>query len=333
MCDAIFTFGQRGSHFFQCPSRRDYTRIPKKLQRILATKDIAHVYHVTLGFENSFMITYRDRNGNDHIEFQGLPSELTTFLTATHPTTHLPLRSLPSITLTLGPENESFFVGDGTSYLWMNLPGPLLSALQSRISNGSWTDKPRLVALGASSNFLLITQNNAAVWDLPAYRTLGDMMLYSQGKERGIEEVWGVVLHAYRYQGFVAMSRNGTVLGENLPEWSLKGLEGLKAPIGRDVREEEVRRRQRVLAARPGLGDRERSGNERLRPQATLRRQWGKAVDEWADGRSENRGDDGGRERERERQKTYFKTQAKGMKLSLSLSIGIGAGGLTKILG
>lgn len=43
MCDATFTFGQRGSHFFQCPSRRETfvasisskSKIPNKLAALV----------------------------------------------------------------------------------------------------------------------------------------------------------------------------------------------------------------------------------------------------------------------------------------------------------
>jgi hypothetical protein len=43
------------------------TRLPKKLQRLLTTSQIAQIYNVTLGFENSFLVTYQDKDGRDTI--------------------------------------------------------------------------------------------------------------------------------------------------------------------------------------------------------------------------------------------------------------------------
>lgn len=173
----------------------------------------------------------------------------------------------------------------------MNLPPRLLRKLQSRISNGAWTDKPRIVALGADDNFLLITQKHAAIWDLAHYHTLSQMLEYSRTQERGIEEVVSVVLHPFRYHGFVAQSRNGTLLFENLPQWSMAGLDGLKAPVVRDSREAELRRRQRSVQRR--------SENKVLQQRASFSKTW----------------DDKTQEFER-------KAKAKGFKLSVSLTIG-----------
>jgi hypothetical protein len=174
----------------------------------------------------------------------------------------------------------------------MSLPPRLLRKLESRIENDEWTDKPRIVALGADENFLLITEKHAAVWDLPQYHTLSQMLEYSRTQDHGIEEVVSVVLHPYRYHGFVAHSKNGTLLYENLPQWSMDGLEGMKGAIARDSREAELRRRQKNVQRR----------QERvLQQRASFSRKW----------------DDKTQEFER-------KAKAKGLKLSLSLTIGPG---------
>lgn len=178
----------------------------------------------------------------------------------------------------------------------MNLPPRLLRKLQARIENGAWTDKPRIVALGADDNFLLITENHAAIWDLAHYHTLSQMLEYSRTQERGIEEVVSVVLHPYRYHGFVAQSKNGTLLYENLSQWSMAGLEGMKAPIERDSGEVELRRRQTSV---------QRRSERVLQQQASFSRKWNDKTHEF------------------ER-----KAKAKGLNLSLSLSIGPGGIGL-----
>jgi len=101
MCDSTFTFGQRGCHFFQCPSRREYARLPKKLARLLSSSQLKKIYHVTLGFEDSFLLTWRDTGGRDRVESSGLPHELVDFL-------HAENRNIPNIRCTLGPYNSSF---------------------------------------------------------------------------------------------------------------------------------------------------------------------------------------------------------------------------------
>lgn len=185
----------------------------------------------------------------------------------------------------------------------MSLPPRLLSALQSRTKDGNWLDKPRIVALGADSNFLLITENHAAVWDLGSYNTISSMLEFSRSQERGIAEVHDITLHPYRYHCFVAQSRNGTLLYENLPPHELPGIEGMKADIQRDTQEVERRARERSRIA-----DVQRRPS--LQHQATLRRDWG-------DRRQE------------------FRAQSKGLRLSLSLSVSARglAGGLGKMLG
>ncbi|PSN69507.1 hypothetical protein BS50DRAFT_572632 [Corynespora cassiicola Philippines] len=311
MCDAAFTFGQRGSHFFQSATRREIARLPKKLSLLLNSKQLQKIHHVTLGFENSFLVTWRDIQGGDHIESQGLPQELTTFLYAKNAQNVL-VRNIPEIRLTLGPYNASFFVHDAAAYLWMNLPPALLTAIQSRIQNGAWADKPRIVALGADDNFLLVTQRNAAVWDLEHYATLEAMIEFSRTQEHGIEEVGEVVLHAYRYQCFVALSRNGTLLAENLPLHEVQGLDAMREAIVEEAREaaerrvrDRIKERERLEKERRAEGDRERERERERQRQAKrpLLQHQGTFKKEWT-----------GRKHE-------FQAKAKGMKLSLSLSV------------
>ncbi|KAJ4292066.1 hypothetical protein N0V90_009965 [Kalmusia sp. IMI 367209] len=261
------------------------------------------VHHVTLGFEDSFLLTWRDKHGRDHIESQGLPSELVKFLHATNAQGRL-IRNIPGIRLALGPYNASFLIHDSSSYLWKNLPLPLLLALQARIKDGSWTDRPRIVALGADSNFLLLTENNAAVWDLDYYVTISKMLEYSRTQARGIADVWNVALHPYRYQCFIAQSTNGTLIYANIPQHELAGVESLKISILHDMNEAEKRaqdteKRIESISRRPSL-----------QHQATLRRDWG-------DGQQE------------------FRAQTKGLRLSLSLSVSAAgiAGSFSKMLG
>ncbi|PVH98094.1 hypothetical protein DM02DRAFT_616039 [Periconia macrospinosa] len=306
--DTTFTFGQRGCHFFQCASRRDYSRLPAKLTTLLTSAQLQKVHHVTLGYEQSFLLTWRDSRGYDHIDFQDLPDELTTFLLATSPQGTL-LRSIPNIRLTLGPYSTSFYVTDAASYLWMNLPPLLLTALQDRIRNGTWLDKPRLVCLGADANFLLLTEKHAAVWDLSNYAVLGRMIEYSRTQERGIEEVKNVAMHAYRYQCFVAESWVGVLLYDCVPPHEVAGVEAMRAAVLREaqersrsdeearrkkdvrVKEEESRRRREEMQRRPEV-------RPESRQQSSGSRDWGER-----------------------RQEFIARSKGKGLKLSLSFKI------------
>ncbi|KAF9694089.1 hypothetical protein EKO04_007987 [Ascochyta lentis] len=302
MCDATFTFGQRGSHFFQCTSRRDITRVPKKLTALLSSSQIQQVHHVALGFEESFLITWRDRDGNDCINSTGLPNELTDFLYKKTPQGQL-VRNIPAIRCVLGAYNSSFFVHDSSAYLWMSIPEGLLDALRSRIKNGSWVDKPRIVTLGADDNFLFISEKNAAIWDLDRYKTVSDMLEFSRTQERGIAEIHNIVLHPYRYGCFVAQSKNGTLLHENLPPHQLPGIANMLDPVLRDTERADRKAVQRRESEKRETTQRRPSA---LQERASVRREW-----------SEH--------------KQQFTAQTKGLKLSLSLSIGVG--GLARMLG
>lgn len=320
MCDSTFAFGQRGSHFLQCPSRREvYVRksrphqlhvandinsahLPRKLSILLTSAQLHKVHHVALGFEDSFLITWADKNGDDHIDSHGLPVELQEFLYARNALQRF-VRDVPYIRCSLGPYNSSFFAHDGSTYRWMNLPPVLLSALQVRITDGNWTDRPRLVALGANDNFVLITEKHAAIWSLQNYKTITNLLGFAKNQELGISEIHAVFLHAHRYECFITQSRNGTLLHEDLPPHSLPGLQAMCAPIIQDTKALE----RKLLARRESeIRNSVQRRPSNLQQRAQLRREW-----------SEH--------------KQQFTAQAKGVKLSLSLSVSIG--GIARLLG
>lgn len=213
------------------------------------------------------------------------------------------MRDIPNIRCTLGPYNASFFAHDKAGYVWMNIPDKLLAALQSRIKDGTWIDKPRIVALGANDDFLLLTEKHAAVWDLEHYRTISKLLDFSRTQINGISEIHGIALHPYRFQSYVTQSKNGTLLFDNLPPHSLLAMQAMVAPVMQDTekagawplfrkdsgKKETVPRKQSVLQQR-----------------AQLRKDWGE-------------------------RKHEVSTQGKGIKLSLSLSLSVG--GLTRMLG
>lgn len=270
---------------------------------------------MTLGFEDSFLLTWRDTKGQDRIDSAGLPAELTNFLFARNPQRQL-TRNIPQIRCTLGPYNASFFVHDTAAYLWMDIPPGLLRALESRIKNGSWTDPPRIVALGADHTFLLITAQHAATWDLDTYPGLTAKLNHSRTQSRGLADLHNVILHAYRYNAFITQTKAGSLMHENPPPHALSAVQSMVEPVKHDSK----------TATRPTLDGRvpsrhvlERHAFERetdaplpprrpstLQQRAQVRREW-----------SEHR--------------QQFSAQAQGLKLSLSLSIS--AGGLARMLG
>ncbi|KAH4408730.1 hypothetical protein HBH92_148710 [Parastagonospora nodorum] len=301
MCDSTFAFGQRGSHVFQCPSRREIARLPTKLSTLLSSAQLHRVYHVALGFEDSFLITWSDKSGDDHVDSHSLPLELREFLYARNSQKRL-VRNIPEIRCSLGSYNSSFFAHDGSTYRWMNLPPSLLLALQSRIEDGNWTDRPRLVSLGANDNFVLVTEKNAAIWNLQNYKTMANLLDFSKTQDRGILEIRNIVLHAHRYGCFITQSRNGSLIHENIPPHSLPGLEAMCAPILQDTKELEAKmplRREsdmrHSLPRRPS----------RLQGHAVLHREWNEHSQQ-------------------------FTAKAKGVKLSLRLSVSMN--GMAKLM-
>jgi hypothetical protein len=278
------------------------TRLPGKLSSLLSSVELGKVYHVALGFEDSFLITWRDKAGQDHIDSQSLPLELQEFLYARNNQRRL-VRNIANIRCSLGPYNSSFFAHDGSAYRWMNLPTTLVSALQARIKDGNWIDRPRLAALGANDNFVLITEKHAAIWDLENYKTTSNLLNFSTTQERGISEIHSITLHAYRFGSFVTQARNGTLIHENLPPHSLAGIQAMYASVLQDTQAAD---RKLLVRRESDKTERVQRRPSNLQQRAQLRREWSEHSQQ-------------------------FTAQTKGMKLSLSLSVSIG--GIARLLG
>lgn len=184
----------------------------------------------------------------------------------------------------------------------MSIPDGLLNALQSRIKNGSWIDKPRIVALGTNDDFLLITEKNIAIWDLENYKTVSDMLESARSREYGIRDIHNIVLHAYRYESYVAHFKTGGLMHGNLPPHQISGITSMADPISKDtahVTRQVVQRRD--------------SDRETLQLRSSALQERARIKKEWGD------------------HKHQFTAQSKGMRLSLSVSFGIG--GLARVLG
>jgi hypothetical protein len=239
---------------------------------------------VTLGFEDSFLLAWRDNDGQDHVQSSGLPSELVEFV-------HARNRNVANIRCTLGPYNASFFVHDKASYLWKNLPEQLLSSLNGIIKDGNWIDRPRLVSLGAGNNFLMVTDKNDVSWDLRNYSGLSKLL-----KQGHISETHYVALHPHRFQSFVAQHRNGKLFFENIPPHQLAGIQAMVGPILQDTKD----------AGRKLLLRRESEKRETVQRRPSNLQQRAQLRREWSEHRQE------------------ITAQSQGMKLSISLNVSLG---------
>lgn len=255
---------------------------------------------MTLGFEDSFVVTWRDKQGQDRITSSGVPDELSNFLYARNDHGRS-IRNIPATRCILGPHNASFFVHDSSAYLWMNIPDGLLSALQARIRNGSWIDRPRIVALGADENFVMITEKNKVIWDLENYKTLSNFLESSRTRDRATQDITNITLHPYRYGCFIAHSQSGTLLFENLPQHQVPGLQRMLDPLRKDTE----------LANHRELQRKESPAREPLQRKSSALQERARVRREWTDHRQQ------------------FTAQSKGLKLSVSFSIG----GLARMLG
>lgn len=240
-----FTFNQSGGHSFHCPSSYEQyanktpftiyltdcrANLPFSLETLLRNPRLRCIHHVSLGHADSFFVTWRDSSGKDHVDSQNLPKELDQFVYA-RTSDQKPARDISRLRCSMGPYNTSFYAEDGTSYLWKNLPAGLLSAFQVRLCDSQWIDRPRILSLGANNNFVLVTENHAAVWRLDNYRSANDLLRILQKQWRGAAELCNVSLHPYRYESFVAQSQDGNLLYENLPEPALCSMQRTVAAL------------------------------------------------------------------------------------------------------
>lgn len=188
----------------------------------------------------------------------------------------------------------------------MNLPDELLSALQLRIKDGNWVDRPRLVTLGADDNFLMLTERHTAAWKLDKYKAVSKLMDRMRAQQSGISDIHSITLHSYRFQSYVCQAKDGTLTFDNVPPPSLQGMQSMISPILRDTKDADWKPLSRTGS---GVRDIEQRRPSVLQQRAQMRREWSEHSSE-------------------------FTAQAKGMKVSLSLSVNLGGlGGLARMLG
>jgi hypothetical protein len=125
-----------------------------------------------------------------HPVSSGMPADLKSWLYEKNGSGGL-ARNLPSLRVSLGPNNDSYFAHDGSSYQWHNLPPLLESAIESRITpkTGLWIARPRIVSIGAINNFVLITAGNGGSWQLGGYPELEKLIQKLSECDGGLSHV------------------------------------------------------------------------------------------------------------------------------------------------
>jgi hypothetical protein len=165
--------------------------LPPHLQkRFSAPAEIGHVHQMVLGANESYYCSYRKRGGDtrnyqgqqDGFKYwrrsqdsriltsstvhQGLPANLAAWLEVKDKKGFVS-RDIVNMRLTLGPNNESFFVTDGKDYLWCNLPTELDAAINKlRKPRGGFTHAPKIVSLGANKTYVMGNAGGGGSWNL-----------------------------------------------------------------------------------------------------------------------------------------------------------------------
>lgn len=263
------------------------------------------IHHIALGYEDSFLLMWCDTSNRDRIDSLGLPTELIDFLYA-RDTQGQWKRNITKIRCVLGPYNDSWFAEDGNAYSWMNLPSELLKALQSKIQDGNWIDRPRTIALGANNDFALFTERHDAFWELNQYRTVSKMLGRIKPQQDGISSIHHLILHPYRYDSFITQSQSGVVIYGNLPPPSLAGIEAMVKPMTNDTNDTNAAKWKPIAKISSTSQTKALHRPTVLQQRASIKREWNQHNQE-------------------------FSAQAKGMKVSLSLSVNIG--GISRLLG
>ncbi|CAK7224552.1 hypothetical protein SCUCBS95973_005555 [Sporothrix curviconia] len=172
---AVVAFGPGNSWFVESPSQWKWGTLPERcLGFFTSTKPfkVAHVHNLVLGAKGSFMMTWRGQDGCNYQFNTGLPCDLEAWLDKKDSSGRL-ARTVADIRLALGPDNASYFVTDGKDYSWSNLPTGLHNFVESlRKPGGGFTSAPRIVALGAQGNYMMITAGHGGAWSVAAYPEL-----------------------------------------------------------------------------------------------------------------------------------------------------------------
>lgn len=169
--------------------------------------------------------------------------------------------------------------------------------------SGRWIDRPRLVALGSDANFALLTEKNAAVWQLNQYHSVSKRLATIRTQRFEISKIHQVALHPYRFQGSIVHLSSGKLIADNLPAPAWSSFQVMHDTMLQDTTSMRSKPLFRSTSELKPTTERKPSV---LQQRAQLRREWSEHSQE-------------------------FTAQARGLKVSLSLNISLG--GLSKMLG
>jgi len=242
MCDTVFAFGQRGGFHFECPSKWAHGCLPERVQQKFTADKIGAVHTMTLGAADSYFISYKGKDGNDYIDSDGLPAQLTKWLYEKEGESYK--RDFPKIRISLGPYNESYWATDGTASQWLNLPSALAKKIEEYSKpGGGWHHKPTLVIIGAHEDFLIVTEDGGGAWELDHYSSMEACVAFLGKEAGGLKHIHNAVLHPYRMQSFILQSRNGTMMGE-VPDHAKANFESIENTIKEDTAAETLRKQR-----------------------------------------------------------------------------------------
>ncbi|CAK7222713.1 hypothetical protein SBRCBS47491_004953 [Sporothrix bragantina] len=217
---AVVAFGPDESWFVESPSQWKWGTLPERCLNFFRSTQpsgVAHVHNLILGANGSFLMTWRGKDGSNYQFHAGLPAHLAAWLDKKDHKGRL-VHNIAGIRLALGPNNASYFVTDGKAYQWLNLPPGLKSALDGLSKpGGGFTYAPRIVALGARGNYMMITAGNGGSWSVAAYPEL-DTFLDEKKAQHGslaglFSNVATVTLDACDGRNFVLTCFNGDYFG------------------------------------------------------------------------------------------------------------------------
>lgn len=237
MCDTVFTIGQRGGYLFHSPSDWKYAWLPEKVATLFSENKIGKVYCLTLGMGHSFFLAYKERGSNtNRILADGLPKSLTEFLYE-RDVQGFAARTIPSLQVSLGPYNKSWWATDGVKWKWYNLPAELTKEIgKIQRQGGGWTVTPRFVSLGVGGDYIMLTDANGGTYNLSNYRELHALIVALSAQDaNGLSLIHRLYLSPYVLQCAILEATHGMMIGYNVPARYKASFDAIVAAVKKDT--------------------------------------------------------------------------------------------------
>lgn len=173
MTSCVFAFGEGSTYFMESPKTWHWSdlplaihnRFPKNGEKATGSK-ISHVHNLVFGANGSYMLAWQGKDGQNYAVNHGLPPTLAAWLSKKDNKGFL-IRDVKNLKLSLGPNNNSWWVTDGKNYTWHNLPSQLNERIQKlKKKDGGWTSTPKMVVLGLGESYVLATERGGGSWNV-----------------------------------------------------------------------------------------------------------------------------------------------------------------------